>query len=799
MLDKIKRSIYPKVISAILLAYFVTVTIAPSLFLNNTPRINPHFIASMAERVSSTVASLLSSTPNVANNPENCTTPTGNETYSGILPMGPHITNHISLGNIRDVRTIYNCDNTNSQDVLTKYIPVTAIYDLLFLKGDVEAIRQSLEEMKKYGLFPIIRVSSYTDNSGIWIKIGKEDARIMGQHLAQALNQVPGFPRKPVVLFGNEVNLHSEWGGQTNPSDFAQVFASFMDGMSSGNFDIYFPALSYGATDAIGIQPAHFLQQFFAEPGFAGKKLQGVGLNIYGPDNNSVHNQKNSQLSTFNQYSSFFSTSIESVITELGPTRDGAAFFNCETGDNWPQAASPLINAYRVDPAAVMATFGCFGSKTPLVILHFDDSLPRMIFFDQITPYPTGTPGATSIPQPSDTPQPTAPPGQPTYTPLPTRAPTTPPGQPTTPPGQSAGSLKIVVHKDSLSGTLWDQSQTVGVYIEGPSSNGHRFGELLQIYGNVNNNCKSRGGFPYECSSAGTAVWRGADGKSGTAPGSYNATVMSAPPGWNIILKQTSGTLQANGALQLDLVVSNKNLPTIPPQATPTSGPIGTCPTSSTLGFDSINVRPKLQPPFDDHPEINIHLRGYGPVNETKGLISRNGNKDGLDVKKPPQISTLYKGPVPEIFNTYIVYAWDFENHKSKAPESATPNFKVHIIGLKANKGQPLYGLEAGRRMGPNEGVFLVLYATQNDLLLTHANSDDLESGYLFYFIDICVDPNLLAKYNSDNAGGRNRLPYISVGQQFGTASDADPKIAIRDSWSFVDPRYKEDWWFYQE
>lgn len=412
----------------------------------------------------------------------------------------------------------------------------------------------------------------------------------------------------------------------------------------------------------------------------------------------------------------------------------------------------------------------------------------------------TGAPTVTPNPN-----EPTTPPGQPTNTPVLTQPqqPTTPPGQPTTPQNQTPGSVKIIVHKDSLDGPVWDLQTNVAVYIEGPSSGNHRFGELLQVSGTAKSSCTSRGGFPYGCPSAGAVVWQGADGKSGTAPGSYTASVFTVPAGWNIIAKQANGTLVTNSSLTLDLVISNKNLPTLPPnQPTPTIGGGGnlTCPTTSSQTYTSLSVgvnnHNKLRPPFDSHPEVNLRLRGFGEVNESTQLQGRNGNWDGLDDKMPPQYSSLFNGPVPEIAKTYVVYEWDFQNNRSLAPNVASPNYKVHMIGFAANQGQSLYGLKAGRTID-GSNVFLVLHATANDILFTHSNGDNLDDGYLFYFLDLCVDPKLLAKYNSDASGGRRQLPVIAPGQIFGYAGNTDPKSSVRDTMSFVDPRAKEDWWFY--
>jgi hypothetical protein len=242
--------------------------------------------------------------------------------------------------------------------------------------------------------------------------------------------------------------------------------------------------------------------------------------------------------------------------------------------------------------------------------------------------------------------------------------------------------------------------------------------------------------------------------------------------------------------------------PTIKPTVSPTpsTGSFAGCPTTSNQSYSAMgaehNPSDLLIGPADQSPEINLRLRGFTEVNEGTGFIGRGGDMYGLDDQMPPQISSLYGGPVPKIIKTYRIYEWDFDSKKSGAPNTATPNFKVHMIGLAATPGQPLVGLKAGRSIGGGN-VFMTLYATKTDIVFTHSNSDTLMGGYLFFFLDICVDPNLLAAYQSADAAGRGSLPVIATGQVFGYAGNTDVKVSIRDTMSFMDERYNEDWWTY--
>lgn len=168
---------------------------------------------------------------------------------------------------------------------------------------------------------------------------------------------------------------------------------------------------------------------------------------------------------------------------------------------------------------------------------------------------PTNTP----VPgQPTNTPVP----GQPTNTPVPN--PTTPP-HPTTPPVNQISKVQINVHVGTTGGALFSgttpttdpykSKDSLLVYIEGPSSNGHRFGEMLNVPGSGTSTCTSRGAFPYSCSS-GSVIWSGADNASGTAPGSYTATLSQAPTGWHIVTANASGTLTSGQTLVLDLAIA---------------------------------------------------------------------------------------------------------------------------------------------------------------------------------------------------------------------------------------------------
>ena len=60
---------------------------------------------------------------------------------------------------------------------------------------------------------------------------------------------------------------------------------------------------------------------------------------------------------------------------------------------------------------------------------------------------------------------------------------------------------------------------------------------------------------------------------------------------------------------------------------------------------------------------------------------------------------------------------------------------------------------------------------------------------------DVCIEPDLLAKYNSLHAAGRDSLPVLKGRQPFGRAISGEIKVAMRDSGHFLDPRSRNSWW----
>ena len=102
---------------------------------------------------------------------------------------------------------------------------------------------------------------------------------------------------------------------------------------------------------------------------------------------------------------------------------------------------------------------------------------------------------------------------------------------------------------------------------------------------------------------------------------------------------------------------------------------------------------------------------------------------------------------------------------------------------------------QRGVTIGADGYEALVLYASTERITLKYTREDNVIAGYTIHIEGICVEPNLLALYQSWNDKGRGHLPALMAGQGVGRADGNEIQVAIRDCGSFMDPRSRKDWW----
>jgi hypothetical protein len=193
-------------------------------------------------------------------------------------------------------------------------------------------------------------------------------------------------------------------------------------------------------------------------------------------------------------------------------------------------------------------------------------------------------------------------------------------------------------------------------------------------------------------------------------------------------------------------------------------------------------------PPAEEHPDLNLALRGYELTNAYKGLVHYDGGSD----PNAPQLPGLFADNRTATFSAvYRVYGWDW---KCNCRGSLITDWDVTLAGLVVTPGETIHVPDSGYSIGDGYEV-LVLYATPERITLKYTPDDHVKWGYTLHLENICVEPRLLALYQSWNDAGRGRLPALRAGQAFGRAHGDEIGVVIRDSGAFMDPRSRKDWW----
>jgi hypothetical protein len=159
---------------------------------------------------------------------------------------------------------------------------------------------------------------------------------------------------------------------------------------------------------------------------------------------------------------------------------------------------------------------------------------------------------------------------------------------------------------------------------------------------------------------------------------------------------------------------------------------------------------------------------------------------------RAPQVSGLFAPRrFPVIAGVYQVYNWDFSSAQRTTP-IANPG--VTLAGLAVAPGEVIYLPVAGYNIGEGYNA-LVLYAAAGRLTLKYTREDNVVNGYTLHIENVCVEPQLLALYQSLNNGGRKRLPALRNGQPLGSATGTQILLGIQDAGAWMDPRSRKDWW----
>jgi hypothetical protein len=196
---------------------------------------------------------------------------------------------------------------------------------------------------------------------------------------------------------------------------------------------------------------------------------------------------------------------------------------------------------------------------------------------------------------------------------------------------------------------------------------------------------------------------------------------------------------------------------------------------------------PPTDPPAEEHPDLNLAMRGYELTDAYKGLVDYGGGTD----PNAPQLSDLCAGCEPPFPNVYQVYDWDWVNGERGDLITAWP---VTLVGMVTTPGATIHVPDSGYDIGLGYDV-MVLYASSERITLKYTREDNVVQGYTVHIEEVCVEPSLLSLYEAWNAAGRGELPALRGGQALGRARGSEVRVAIRDWGAFMDPRSSKDWW----
>lgn len=222
------------------------------------------------------------------------------------------------------------------------------------------------------------------------------------------------------------------------------------------------------------------------------------------------------------------------------------------------------------------------------------------------------------------------------------------------------------------------------------------------------------------------------------------------------------------------------------------------CPVTSDAVYSLIPVdgAPADHPDYL-HGDLNLSLRGYNLTSGSLSLVDYSGSTDS----GAPQLAGLFEpNKFPGINGVYRVNNWNWACGTHGCPGSPITNPSVTFMSLKATPGEPIYIPERSADIYGGGYKALVLYAEERRITLGYVRQDTVANGYAVHIENICVDPNLLALYQSRvKADGMRvtplNLPALHNNQALGTALSTEIGVAIRDRSAFMDPRSRKDWW----
>ncbi|MFN4293374.1 MAG: hypothetical protein ACK4JD_04500 [Thermoflexales bacterium] len=226
------------------------------------------------------------------------------------------------------------------------------------------------------------------------------------------------------------------------------------------------------------------------------------------------------------------------------------------------------------------------------------------------------------------------------------------------------------------------------------------------------------------------------------------------------------------------------------------------CPTTSSQTYDIIGIQGgyyKGNALTDENADFRLSILGYAPTAAPMTLVNYSGPAD----PHAPQMAGIFEpNRGPNITGVFKRYDWNW-NESGPPPYGArggvNNDWPVSVINLAATPGEGIYIPERNISNAPIGTVAMVLYADEDEVTLAYGDRDSVVNGYVVYLMNICTDPNLVARYRQqlDGSGRRatGNLPAVRNNERIGIARYNYVTVAIRDTGPFLDPRSRKDWW----
>src|SRR4030043_1138097 len=198
----------------------------------------------------------------------------------------------------------------------------------------------------------------------------------------------------------------------------------------------------------------------------------------------------------------------------------------------------------------------------------------------------------------------------------------------------------------------------------------------------------------------------------------------------------------------------------------------------------------------EQRPDLNLDFLKPVPI---PGHLGLNDFWGGETDPKAPQLSTLIDGnPTPGVTSLYQLHYWNWVDNQVGPLVPRPPNLPSNydfatLVGFSTNPGQSILVPNSGYNIGQGNEV-MVLYADENSIVLKYTGDDNVSVGYTLYIENIKVASDLLAYYNQLSNAGREELPVLMAGKKNSEALSEEILIAIRDTGSFMDPRWILAW-----